>query len=73
MKPIDCKDQFDAQKLDAQGVQYNDEGIELNPGSGVKLFNNRITFYIPKHLFDKYVKWYTEDQSLPYDFKQKNF
>lgn len=61
MKPCDCKDQYNANKLDHQGLTINKDSIELKPNM-VILTIGPCQIKINQNIFEKFAKWYLEDQ-----------
>lgn len=70
MKPCDCHDQVTANKLQFQGVGYNDNSIELRPSTVVLKIDNT-TIRINQRLFEKFARWYLEDQEEEKDDRFK--
>ena len=72
MKPIDCKNMVDGEKMDAVGLKYNEQGIRIIPGGSVAIYHEHYgSFTVSKNLFDRYVAWYTSEQP-PNKFKSPN-
>lgn len=63
IRPCDCKDQFTANKLEDQGIKFNDDSIHIEPNS-VILTRGHTTIRIPMSLFKKFAEWYLTEQEL---------
>ena len=61
MKPCDCKDEMDVAKLKEQGISFNENSIRVKP-CVVILSNGSYTIKIQQTLFEKYARWYLEEQ-----------
>lgn len=61
MKPCDCKDAQDLKKLSHNGTRFNGNWIEVEPAI-VRIRLDRTTIEIPQFLFERFAKWYLEDQ-----------
>lgn len=61
MRPCDCRDQQDLQKLNETGIGFNDESIEAHSNS-VVLNSGSCSMRISKLHFKLFAKWYLEDQ-----------
>jgi len=61
MKPCDCKDDWDAKKLNEQGIRVNNEGIEVMPNY-VLLTMGHTQVKINMRLFKQFAEWYLENQ-----------
>ncbi len=61
MRPCDCKDQVTAEKLNEQGIKFNDDELLLKPSVVIlKMYN--VTLRIPMHRFKQLAEWYLTDQ-----------
>lgn len=63
LKPCDCIDQFTANKLNEQGIGFNNRSIKIEPNS-VILTIDSTTIKIPMQLFKKFAEWYLEPQEI---------
>ena len=61
MKPCDCKDEMDVAKLKEQGISFNENSIIVKPNV-VVLSNGSYNVKINQALFEKYARWYLEEQ-----------
>ena len=62
MRPCDCKDAVMAEKLNAQGVKYNDDELVVVP-SCVYLTIGHTKIKISMHRFKQLATWYLTDQT----------
>ena len=62
MKPCDCKDEMDVQKLYEQGLGFADVNIAVKPLK-VILTVGPCRLSIPRSLFRRLAEWYLEDQA----------
>ena len=71
MKPCDCKDKVDLEKLNEQAISDNKVGIEVRPNVVILTFNEgSVTIRVPQCHFRVLAEWYLEDQeeeSYDYD------
>ena len=63
LRPCDCKDQVNADKLNEQGIQHNDQGIVVSPNS-VILTMGHAEIKIPMQRFKMFAEWYLEPQDI---------
>ncbi len=61
MKPCDCKDELDCKKLKERGLKVNYDSITVKP-SQIILTIGPLEIKIPQYKFEKFAKWYLEDQ-----------
>ena len=62
MKPCDCHDLYTClNQLNEQGVQYNNYSLSVQP-SLVIIKMPMIEIKIPQSIFERFAKWYLEDQ-----------
>ena len=61
MKPSEAKDQYSIDQLNEQGLKYNEEAFTLR--SNVVVYSKPgLEVSIPRHLFERFIDWYQEDQ-----------
>ena len=63
MRPCDCKDQVDADSMDAQGIGINDWSMTVKPAVVEIGMRNLAVVQIPMSIMKKFAEWYLEDQS----------
>lgn len=63
MRPCDCPDYATVQKLNEQGLRFNEWGIMVSPNS-VIIENGTTTMRIPMRRFKAFAEWYLEDQEI---------
>jgi hypothetical protein len=61
MKPCDCKDVVDVDKLQVQGVSFNDDSLEVVPGC-VYITIGPARLRIAQRRFRQFAEWFLEDQ-----------
>lgn len=61
MKPCDCKDAQDLKRLNEQGISINNNRLMVEPNY-VKIQLGNCSFQISQSLFEKFARWYLEDQ-----------
>jgi len=61
MKPSECKTEEDLKKLDHQGIKNNSDEFAVEENF-VEIKYSHFTFRMPRYLFERYAKWYFEDQ-----------
>jgi hypothetical protein len=61
MRPCDCQDQYDAERLNEQGISYNDNSLTLAPPA-VILKIDSCQLCISGSLFKRFAEWYLENQ-----------
>lgn len=62
MKPCDCRDQQDADKLKEQGISFNENSILIDPCM-VILSRGHCSMRITQHAFEEFARWYLDDQN----------
>ena len=62
MKPCDCEDSIDANKLNEQGISFGMNSIEVKP-CVVILSSGSCTMTMTQNVFERLARWYLEDQS----------
>ena len=62
MRPCDCPDWSTTQKLNEQGLRFNEWSIVVQPNS-VIIENTTTTMRIPMNRFKAFAEWYLEDQT----------
>ncbi|MCK4821194.1 hypothetical protein KA005_35845 [bacterium] len=63
MKPCDCKDQQDVEKLNEQGFRINNTAISVEPLSVILHLHGLLILKIPQKRFEQFARWYLADQS----------
>ena len=72
LRPCDCKDMSDAEKLVESGMYINMIGINVEPNI-VIIENDTTRLKIPMSIFKKLAKWYLEPQDIsPYTVEVPN-
>ena len=67
MRPCDCKDQVDADSMDAQGIGINDWSINVEPRM-VSIRNSHFgEVKLPMSVMKVFAEWYMEDQDSECD------
>jgi hypothetical protein len=61
MKPCDCKDSIDTNKLSEQGISINDWHFLVKPNSAI-IANRTTEFHIPMSIFKRFSEFYLTDQ-----------
>jgi hypothetical protein len=61
MKPCDCRSIYDTKNLNEQGIQYNNTSILIIPPL-VEISSGNCTMKISQKNFERFAKWYLEDQ-----------
>jgi len=62
MKPCDCRDQQDADKLNEQGISFNENSLRIDP-CVVILTRGHCSMRITQQAFEKLARWYLEEQN----------
>lgn len=63
LKPCDCKDMYTANKLNDQGIKYNEDSISLQPNLVLlKIGHTAIT--IPMKRFQQFAEWFLTEQII---------
>ena len=62
MKPADCKDEIDLNKLDHTGIGFNDNYVSVKPNI-VLLEMGNCSIKIPQRTFRRFAEWYLEEQT----------
>lgn len=62
MKPCDCKEGEDINKLKESGISYNGILIEVRPPNVGISIGTRVNISIPQLYFKRFAKWYLEEQ-----------
>ena len=62
MKPCDCRDQQDANKLREQGISFNENSLQVDPCI-VILSRGGCSIRITQHAFEKLARWHLEEQN----------
>jgi len=61
MRPCDCKDARDLEKLQEQGIGFNESLIRVAPNI-VVLTSGSCSMKISQKMFNRFAVWYLEDQ-----------
>jgi len=61
MKPCECKDSTDVEKLNIQGLDFNEWSILVKP-TGIWISNSTTDLRIPMNKFKYFAEWYLTDQ-----------
>ena len=63
LKPCDCKDSYDVDKLNTVGIGINNKSISVRPNI-VILEMDHTTVKIPMSTFKRFATWYLEEQEI---------
>lgn len=61
MKPCDCRDSQDTDKLKEQSITFNENSIKVDP-CVVILTRGGCSMRMTQRAFEKLARWYLEDQ-----------
>lgn len=64
LRPADCFDQATANKLETQGIKFNNYAISVKPSFVVLEIGYNTTVNIPMTVFERFAKWYLEKQDV---------
>ena len=62
MKPCDCKDSYDANAMNEQGISINEWSLLVDPARVEIEHRHYGKIILPMSIFTKFVRWYLEDQ-----------
>lgn len=63
LAPCDCKDWANAERLNEQGIGFNEYSLEVKPNV-VVISTNDATLRIPMRHFERFARWYLEPQEI---------
>jgi len=62
MRPCNCKDMYEAKKLNHQGISFNEYSITVKPMGVIIEVYPHYRIRLPMTIFKRFAKWYLEDQ-----------